>query len=359
MDIKGTPSTGPTNNQQSATGADKQSRGDVDQNSADDFSKALKNDKAKQDQLPMDGKARSNQLPMDGKVRSDQLPTDGKARQDQLPMDGKARSDQLPTGGKARQDQLPMDGKARSDQLPTGGKARQDQLPMDGKARSDQLPTGGKARQDQLPMDGKARSDQLPTGSKARQPEGSGPAIDKKDILHDENQSKSQETDKKSPEDLFRSVYSNREQEHGAQALHAKGADISATGTTEVRGVNTQAVIDKIDKIVEHIQVQTAGDVKTVNIKLNNSILPGTEVVFRREGGDIKIEFTTTSADSFNFLSKGEHVLSDTLNRKFGDNVYVDIQLQSDSDSDQPDDGRSRNQYVEDESQDDGTEDNG
>ena len=359
MDIKGTPSTGPTNNQQSATGADKQSRGDVDQQSADDFSKALKNDKAKQDQLPMDGKARPDQLPRDGKARQDQLPTDGKARQDQLPTGGKARQDQLPMDGKTKLDQLPMDRKAKLDQLPMDRKARSDQLPMDHKARSDQLPMDHKARSDQLPMDGKVRQDQSLIDGKARQPEGSGPSIDRKDILRDEKQSRSQETDKESPEDLFRSVYSNREQEHGAQAVHAKGADISATGTTEVRGVNTQAVIDKIDKIVEHIQVQTAGDVKTVNIKLNNSILPGTEVVFRREGGDIKIEFITTSADSFNFLSKGEHVLSDTLNRKFGDNVYVDIQLQGDSDSDLPDDGRSRNQYVEDESQDDGTEDNG
>ncbi|WP_211825563.1 type III secretion HpaP family protein [Kistimonas asteriae] len=249
MSISGTPtpSTGPTNNQQSTTGADEQARGNADQKDADDFSKALVNDKAK------------------------------------------------------------------------GAK---------------------ESKQDKLPEDAR-----LPT--------------DKKDTLREGKQPDAKKTDSESPEDLFRSVYGDREQEQGAQAVHAKGADVSAAKTAEVQGANTQDAIDKIEKIVERIQVQTAGDVKTVNIKLNNSILPGTEVIFRREGGDIKVEFMTTSADSFNFLSKGEQALNDTLNRKFGDNVSVNIQLQNDSDSDQSGDGRSRNQYAGDESQDDDAEDNG
>ncbi|GAA4652828.1 hypothetical protein GCM10023116_51120 [Kistimonas scapharcae] len=246
MSISGTPtpSTGPTNNQQSATGAEEQPRGNADQKDADDFSKALVSDKAKG-------------------------------------------------------------------------------------AKEAKLPEG----------------DRLPT--------------DKKETPRDEKQQESKKTDSESPEDLFRSVYGDREQEQGAQAVHAKGADVSAAKTAEVQGANTQDAIDKIEKIVERIQVQTAGDVKTVNIKLNNNILPGTEVMFRREGGEIKIEFMTTSTDSFNFLSKGEQALNDTLNRKFGDNVSVNIQLQNDSDSDQSGDGRSRNQYAGDESQDDDTGDNG
>ncbi len=249
MSISGTPtpSTGPTNNQQSATGAEEQPRGNADQKDADDFSKALVNDK------------------------------------------------------------------------PKGAK----------ELKQDKLPDGEK----------------LPT--------------DKKETLRDEKQPESKKTDSESPEDLFRSVYGDREQEQGTQAVHAKGADVSAAKTAEVQGANTQDAIDKIEKIVERIQVQTAGDVKTVNIKLNNNILPGTEVMFRREGGEIKVEFMTTSADSFNFLSKGEQALSDTLNRKFGDNVSVNIQMQNDSDSDQSGDGRSRNQYAGDESQDDDAEDNG
>ncbi len=252
MSISGTPtpSTGPTNNQQSATGAEEQPRGNADQKDADDFSKALVNDK------------------------------------------------------------------------PKGAK----------ELKQEKLPDG----------------ERLPTDQ-----------TDKKETLRDEKQPESKKTDTESPEDLFRSVYGDREQEQGAQAVHAKGADVSAAKTAEVQGANTQDAIDKIEKIVERIQVQTAGDVKTVNIKLNNNILPGTEVMFRREGGDIKVEFMTTSSDSFNFLSKGEQALSDTLNRKFGDNVSVNIQMQNDSDSDQSGDGRSRNQYAGDESQEDDAEDNG
>ena len=255
MSISGTPtpSTGPTNNQQSTTGAEEQPRGNADQKDADDFSKALVNDK----------------------------------------------------------------------------------------------PKGAK----------EAKQEKLPEG--ARLPEDTKRTTEKKDTLREDKQPESKKTDSESPEDLFRSVYGDREQEQGAQAVHAKGADVSAAKTAEIQGANTQDAIDKIEKIVERIQVQTAGDVKTVNIKLNNNILPGTEVMFRREGGEVKVEFMTTSADSFNFLSKGEQALSDTLNRKFGDNVSVNIQMQNDSDSDQSGDGRSRNQYAGDESQEDDVEDNG
>lgn len=153
-----------------------------------------------------------------------------------------------------------------------------------------------------------------------------------------------------SPEDLLRLFQNDRGQ--GEQMVHAKGAEISSAKTANVQGVSTQDAIDKIEKIVDRIQIQTAGDVKAVNIKLNNNILPGTEVMFRREDGEIKITFTTTSTESLNFLSKGEQSLKETLNKKFGDSVTVDIQHQNNDNQD----GRSRNQYVGVDSSEDDTE---
>lgn len=141
-------------------------------------------------------------------------------------------------------------------------------------------------------------------------------------------------------EDLSRSVYG---QELGGQG---RVAEVIVAKTAEVQVVNTQDAIEKIEKIVDRIQVLAAGDVKTVNIKLNKSILPGTEIRFHREADGIKIEFVTSSADSLNFLSKGEQALMASLNKKFGDNVSVSIQLQQSDNSDQSGDRRSRNQYT-------------
>lgn len=161
----------------------------------------------------------------------------------------------------------------------------------------------------------------------------------------------SKKAESESVEDLFRSVYGH---ELGGQG---RVAEVVVAKTAEVQGVNTQDAIDKIEKIVDRIQVLAAGDVKTVNIKLNNSILADTEIRFHRESGVIKIEFMTSSADSFNFLSKGEQALMASMNKKFDDNVSVSIQLQQSDNSDQSGDGRSRNQYTgEEPSEDDANE---
>ncbi|MCK5895081.1 MAG: hypothetical protein KAG53_11945 [Endozoicomonadaceae bacterium] len=165
-----------------------------------------------------------------------------------------------------------------------------------------------------------------------------------------EHKAKQEKAKSNSPEDLVRLFHNDR----GQSGQIAKGPEISSAKTAEVQSVSTQETIDKIEKIVDRIQIQTAGDVKSVNIKLNNNILPGTEVMFLRENGKIKITFTTTSAESLNFLSKGEQSLAETLNKKFGDSVTVNIQRQNNDNPDQ--DGRSRNQYVGDDPSEDDAE---
>ena len=123
------------------------------------------------------------------------------------------------------------------------------------------------------------------------------------------------------------------------------------TETAAIQKTNAADAADKINKIVDRVMVAEAGATKEVKVEFNKDFLPGTEVTIRKDGGKINVEFNTSSNDSFNFLSKGEQALAEGLKNKLGDNVSVDIQMQG-GENDQPKDGRSRNEFIADEDQD-------
>ena len=160
-------------------------------------------------------------------------------------------------------------------------------------------------------------------------------------------------------EDLFGKLHSKKKdtKEDGEAMAHgdaAKAMDARLGKTAEVQAVDNKTMVDKIDKIVDKIMVSSAGDVKAVKVDFKNDMLPGTEMMIRKDAttGKMTIEFTTTSAESFNFLNKGEQALMDTLNKKVGGDIEVNIKMQSggtgkESGADQDTgDGRSREQYV-------------
>ena len=104
------------------------------------------------------------------------------------------------------------------------------------------------------------------------------------------------------------------------------------------------ALLQRAEQVAEKIMVQTAKDVKEVNIKFNDKVLPGTEVNVRRDADGIKLEFMTTSADSLNFINKGEAVLTEALNKRFDGNISIEVNFQGSME--QSEDGSSRNEYI-------------
>ncbi len=155
-------------------------------------------------------------------------------------------------------------------------------------------------------------------------------------------------------EDLFRQQANTRKKEgrEDSESLPQQGEatktlEARMGKTAEVAPADNKDMIDKIDKIADKIMVSTAADVKTVKIDFKDGVLPGTEVMIRKDAaGKLQIDFTTTSADSFNFLNKGEQALMDTLNRKMDGDVTVNIKMQGSGAEGDTGDGRSREEYM-------------
>ena len=176
------------------------------------------------------------------------------------------------------------------------------------------------------------------------------------------------------PEDLLRQAHGRKQQGSNSDtegdkasrndgpgaavgdAGRGQGMDPGSTRVAEAQPLsNNKAMVEQIEKIADRVMVSAAADLKMVKVDFKNSVLPGTQMMIRKDGaGKLHIELTTTSADSFNFLNKGEQVLVDTLNRKLGADVSVDIRMQQAGQDQDTGDGRSREQYQpqEDEDQD-------
>ncbi|CAM3692687.1 type III secretion HpaP family protein [Parendozoicomonas haliclonae] len=207
----------------------------------------------------------------------------------------------------------------------------------------------------------KALNDKKMPGDRREHPQGDHPLKGKQqkpeDLLQKPRQQAADHKGEKKEglEDLFRHVHSKKKEETKEESDTALMADAGKSlearigKTAEAQAVDNKAMIDKIEKIADRIMVSNAADVKQVKVDFKDGVLPGTEVMIRKDAtGKLQIEFTTTSADSFNFLNKGEQALMDTLTRKMGGYVSVDIKMQSGSDQDTGD-GRSREQYQADE----------
>jgi len=162
-----------------------------------------------------------------------------------------------------------------------------------------------------------------------------------------DNKKANNEKGEKTPQDLMRSLKEPLAGMEGkAEQLTAMKAETAA-----IQKTNAADAVDKINKIVDRIMVAEVGATKEVKVAFNQDFLAGTDVTIRKDAGKISIEFNTTSADSFNFLSKGEQALTNQLQNKLGDNVSVDINMQG-AETEQQQDGRSKNEFLGDEEKD-------
>ncbi len=225
----------------------------------------------------------------------------------------------------------------------------------------------GPRNNDQLRGD-QVRGDQPRLDSREQGADG------KEKILGADGKPKSDQPE--SLEDLLRQTHSQKPKKEGKEQQEATStSDLDSNPRTlntgesarpmeaqtaraaEVQGVDNKAMIDKIEKIADRIMVSNAADVKAVKVDFKDGVLPGTEVVIRKDAsGKIHIEFTTTSAESMNFLSRGEQALTETLTRKLGGDIAVDIKMQGGDGDQDTGDGRAREQYVPD---DDDSDDRG
>ncbi len=146
----------------------------------------------------------------------------------------------------------------------------------------------------------------------------------------------------KSPADLMRSL---------SQGKTTAPTNINVTETAAVQQTNASESVEKINKIVDRIMLAEAGSTKEARISFSQDFLPGTEVMIRKEGGQLSVEFATTSPESFDFLSKNEQSLMSQLQNKFGD-AEVSVNMQQ-SQMEQEEDGRSRNEFVAEDDDDD------
>ncbi|WP_448217866.1 type III secretion HpaP family protein [Endozoicomonas sp. 2B-B] len=107
-----------------------------------------------------------------------------------------------------------------------------------------------------------------------------------------------------------------------------------------------------INKLVDKIMVSSKDAIQgaEVRITLKDNILPGTEIRIQRVSGELQVTMNTSSADSHNFLVANEASLMKNL-EKLGEKVQVNINLSGDGN--EQNDGRSQQEYVGEEDQED------
>ncbi len=119
----------------------------------------------------------------------------------------------------------------------------------------------------------------------------------------------------------------------------------------QLREIQQASSVKEIDaaltKLADQIQVSAKDAVNgaEVRISLKDSVLPGTEIRIQRQGGELTVTMNTSSAEAGNFLAQHEANLQKMLAERFSnDKVQVNINMSGGDNQDT--DGRSRNQYV-------------
>lgn len=155
---------------------------------------------------------------------------------------------------------------------------------------------------------------------------------------------------RKDPSELMQSALMDEKGEHAiASVREAQAAEAQLKSIQSVSG--PKEINETISKLVDKISVSAKDAVNGSEIRmtLKDNILPGTEIRIQRAGGELTVTMNTTSADSHNFLAQHEASLLKSLNDRFGEKVQVNINM-----SGEQNDGRSREEYVgEEEEQDD------
>lgn len=134
---------------------------------------------------------------------------------------------------------------------------------------------------------------------------------------------------------------------------------------TQIREIQQASTVKEVDAALQKLATQIQVSAKDalngaeVRITLKDSVLPGTEIRIQRHAGELTITMNTTSAEAGNFLAAHEANLQRILAERFSnDKVQVNVNLSNGDNQDQEQDGRSRNQYANDDNEPDNEPDN-
>ena len=145
-------------------------------------------------------------------------------------------------------------------------------------------------------------------------------------------------------------------EEHGENMFRSEHVMVNNTQSqikadAQLREIQQASSVKEIDaalqKLADQIQVSAKDAVNgaEVRISLKDSVLPGTEIRIQRQGGELTVTMNTSSAEAGNFLAQHEASLQKMLAERFSnDKVQVNINMSGGDNQDS--DGRSRNQYV-------------
>ena len=140
----------------------------------------------------------------------------------------------------------------------------------------------------------------------------------------------------------------------GQVILQSLDTQSSTSAANAVAAVNQPAHLERVEQfsaliteMADRVLVTDPlhGQTQEVRIQLAESVMPGTEVrVWREEGGQLRVDFDTTSGYWARVLNEASPLLAQRLNERLNlpDAVLVNVQQQGG----QPEDGRSRNRHT-------------
>ena len=130
-----------------------------------------------------------------------------------------------------------------------------------------------------------------------------------------------------------------------------KGAEAQIKADVQIRETQQAASVKEVNAILQkmadqiHVSAKNAVNGAEIRLTLKDNILPGTEIRIHRTEGALTVVMNTTSAEAGNFLAQHEASLQKTLAEKFA-NEKVQVNINMSGGDNQDTDGRSRNEYV-------------
>lgn len=143
----------------------------------------------------------------------------------------------------------------------------------------------------------------------------------------------------------------NKFRDSGTEQIAVNNPQNQIKADAQLREIQQISSIKEVDaalqKLADQIQVSSKDAINgaEIRITLKDSVLPGTEIRIQRQGGELTVVMNTSSAEAGNFLAQHEASLQKMLAERFSnDKVQVNINMSGGDNQDS--DGRSRNQYV-------------
>jgi type III secretion system needle length determinant len=140
-------------------------------------------------------------------------------------------------------------------------------------------------------------------------------------------------------DDILQSLNAQSSQQPPVNVVHAP------TEAAPVVRVDQAARIETfVSQIADRILVTDplGGQNAQVHIKIADAVLPGTELqLWRGDGGQLNVNFATTSPHSAQILADASQLLAQRLNERLALSMPVIVSVQN-GDSEMPQDGRSR-----------------